>query len=55
MKIGLSDEVTGAFMQRFDDIAGRIERLEKSMSWHGTGKSNFKQGEKNRKVGDENE
>lgn len=31
-KIGLSEDVTAAFMQRFDDIADRIEKLEKSMN-----------------------
>lgn len=32
LKIGLSEDVTAAFMQRFDDIADRIEKLEKSMA-----------------------
>lgn len=30
-EIRLSDEVTGAFMQRFDDIADRIEKLERTI------------------------
>lgn len=30
--VELSDDVTQAFMQRFDDIADRISRLEKSMT-----------------------
>lgn len=29
LKIGLSDEATEAFMQRFDDISERLEKLEK--------------------------
>lgn len=32
LKIGLSEDVTEAFMKRFDDIADRIEKLEKSMT-----------------------
>lgn len=32
MNVGLSDDVTRAFMQRFDDIADRISRLEQSMT-----------------------
>lgn len=30
--LGLSKELIGAFMGRFDDIAGRIERIEKAMA-----------------------
>ena len=55
LKIGLSDEVTGAFMQRFDDIAGRIERLEKSWSGHGAGRNNYRSNEKNRRSGESNQ
>ena len=32
LKIGLSEDVTEVFMKRFDDIANRIEKLEKSMA-----------------------
>lgn len=32
LNVGLSDDVTQAFMQRFDDIADRISRLEQSMA-----------------------
>lgn len=32
LKIGLSEDVTEVFMKRFDDIADRIEKLEKSMT-----------------------
>ena len=32
MNVGLPDDVTQAFMQRFDDIADRISRLEQSMT-----------------------
>ena len=32
LNVGLSDDVTRAFMQRFDDIADRISRLEQSMT-----------------------
>lgn len=52
LKIGLSDEVTVVFMQRFDDIAGRIERLEKSWAGHGSGRNNYRSNEKNRRSGD---
>lgn len=31
VKISLSDEVTGAFMKRFDDITDRLEQIE--MAW----------------------
>lgn len=33
MEIGLSDEVTGAFMQRFDEISNRLDLIEKA--WNG--------------------
>lgn len=55
LKIGLSDDVTEAFMQRFDDIAGRIERLEKSWAGRGSGRSNYRANEKNRKMGESDE
>ena len=32
LKIGLSDEVTEVFMQKFDELAKKIEELEKSMT-----------------------
>lgn len=32
LNVGLSDDVAQAFMQRFDDIADRISRLEQSMT-----------------------
>lgn len=32
LKIGLSDEVTEIFMQKFDELANKIEELEKSMT-----------------------
>jgi len=32
LNVGLSDDVTQAFMQRFDDIANRISNLEQSLS-----------------------
>lgn len=32
LNVGLPDDVTQAFMQRFDDIADRISRLEQSMT-----------------------
>ena len=32
LNVGLSDDVTQAFMQRFDDIADRISLLEQSMT-----------------------
>lgn len=49
-EIGLSEELIGAFMGRFDDIAGRIERLEKSIAAPTGKQNNFrgkKDGEKN--------
>lgn len=30
--LSLSDSVTGAFMQRFDELVGKIDRLEESMT-----------------------
>lgn len=32
LKVGLSDEVTEVFMQKFDELAKKIEELEKSMT-----------------------
>lgn len=32
IKMGLSEDVTAAFMQRFDELVGKIDRLEKSMA-----------------------
>ena len=32
LNVGLSDDVTQAFMQRFDDIVNRISHLEQSMT-----------------------
>ena len=32
MKIGMDNEVTEVFMQRFDELKDKIEELEKSMS-----------------------
>lgn len=55
LKIGLSDEVTGALMQRFDDIAGKIEKLEKSWNSHGAGRNNYRSNKKNGKEGDRSE
>lgn len=51
LKIGLSDEVAGAFMQRFDELSGKIEQLEKSIAAPGGRQNNYK----GRKDGDRNE
>lgn len=32
LKFDLSDEATGAFMQRFDELVGKIDKLEESMT-----------------------
>ena len=32
LKVGLSDEVTEVFMKKFDELANKIEELEKSMT-----------------------
>lgn len=32
LKVGLSDEVTEVFMQKFDELANKIEELERSMA-----------------------
>lgn len=39
-EIGLSENVTAAFMQRFDDVANRIDKLEQSLTKSLTKKSN---------------
>ena len=43
--VELSDDVTQAFMQRFDDIADRISRLEQSMTKTSTSKTKKEAGE----------
>lgn len=51
LKIGLSDEVAGAFMQRLDELVGKIDRLEKSMAAPAGKQNNFR----GKKDGDRNE
>lgn len=38
-KIALSDELTGAFMQRFDDLAMRLEKIEQNFAPKTSGRS----------------
>lgn len=53
--IGLSNELIGAFMGRFDDIVGRIEGLEKSMANLGLNQSNTRTNLKTKKETEGNE